>query len=213
MLKTRLSLHPLAVRISHWLTAAAMFMMITSGWAIYNASPLFGFRFPAWMTLGGWLAGALLWHFAAMWLLFASFAIYLIYGFATGHFRRKLLPIAPSALLHDLRGALRGHLAHDDISRYNTVQRASYVGVLVAILAAILSGLAMWKPVQLQSLAFLMGGYEGARLVHFLAMAAIVAFIVVHLTLVVLVPRTFLPMIRGWARAPSPQSIEPEGQP
>lgn len=195
----KVTVHPLAVRIFHWLSALAIIVMILSGWRIYNASPLFSFSFPNAITLGGWLAGALQWHFAAMWLLIVSFLGYLIHGIVSGHFRRSFFPVWPGAVLRDVGQALRGKLAHD-VGMYNAVQRAAYLGVIAAILVTLFSGLAIWKPVQFQELAAIMGGYNGARLVHFLGMSAIVAFIVVHLTLVLLVPSTLLPMFRGWAR-------------
>src|SRR5215510_11229181 len=97
-----LRLHPLPVRIMHWINAVAMIVMIMSGWQIYNASPLFDFSFSRNITLGGWLAGALLWHFAAMWLLMINGLVYLIAGLATGRFRRKLLPITPAGVITDL---------------------------------------------------------------------------------------------------------------
>ena len=195
----RLHIHPSAVRIWHWLNAVAILMMITSGWRIYNASPLFSFRFPKSITLGGWLGGALQWHFAAMWLLVGNLLIYLVYGIVTGHFRKVFFPVTPATVIADVGKALRGRLPHL-VGEYNAVQRAAYVLVIAAILLTIFSGLAVWKPVQFQALAALMGGYEGARLVHFFAMSAIAAFIVVHLCLVILVPKTLLPMIVGWAR-------------
>ena len=198
-MSARVRVHSLSVRIFHWLNATAIILMIMSGWRIYNASPLFGFRFPNSITLGGWLGGALQWHFAAMWLLVINFVVYLVIGFASGHFRKAFLPVTPGSVLRDVGRALRGRLAHET-GVYNAVQRASYIGVLLAILLTVISGLCVWKPVQLQEIAALMGGYEGARLVHFIGMALISAFIVVHLALVLLVPSTFLPMIRGWAR-------------
>ena len=92
----RATIHPLWLRITHWINAVAMVAMIGSGWEIYNASPLFGFAFPKSITIGGWLAGALLWHFAAMWLLAVNGLVYIALGIATGRFRRKLLPIRPA---------------------------------------------------------------------------------------------------------------------
>ena len=195
----KVRVHSLSVRIFHWLNAIAIILMIMSGWRIYNASPLFGFRFPNSITLGGWLGGALQWHFAAMWLLVINFVVYLVIGFASGHFRNAFLPVSPGSVLRDVGKALRGRLAHET-GVYNAVQRSSYIGVLLAILLTVVSGLCVWKPVQMQEIAALMGGYEGARLVHFVGMALISAFIVVHLALVLLVPGAFLPMIRGWAR-------------
>jgi thiosulfate reductase cytochrome b subunit len=193
-------IHPAVVRITHWVNVVAVVLMVGSGWRIYNASPLFNFYFPTELTIGGWLAGALQWHFAAMWLFALNGLVYVVYGVLSGHFRRKLLPITPRAVLHDVREALRGKLAHEDLSVYNAAQRAAYLALIVALAVLVLSGLAIWKPVQLQELAAIMGGYEGARLVHFFAMAIMVLIVVVHVVMVLLVPRTFPTMITGRAR-------------
>jgi thiosulfate reductase cytochrome b subunit len=190
-------IHPLVVRITHWINVLAILIMITSGWAIYNASPLFGFEIPYAVTLGGWLAGALQWHFAGMWLFALNGLVYLAYGIASGHFRRKLLPVTPRAVLHDIREALRGHLAHDDLSVYNAAQRAAYVALILALVLLVATGLAIWKPVQFYSLARLMGDYEGARYLHFFAMSAVFLIVVVHVIMVILVPRTFPTMFTG----------------
>jgi thiosulfate reductase cytochrome b subunit len=190
-------IHPLVVRITHWVNVLAVLIMITSGWAIYNASPLFGFEIPYSITLGGWLAGALQWHFAGMWLFAINGLVYLAYGIASGHFRRKLLPISPRALLHDIREAMRGRLAHEDLSVYNAAQRGAYVALILALIVMVASGLVLWKPVQLYSLGRLMGDYEGARLLHFFAMAAVAFIVVVHVLMVILVPRTFPTMFTG----------------
>ena len=195
--------HPAIVRITHWINAAAILVMVASGWRIYNASPLFDFKLPAELTLGGWLAGALQWHFAAMWVLFLNGLVYLAYGFASGRFRRRLLPITVRGILSDVSAALRGKLAHDDLTVYNTAQRAAYVAIIVAGIVLVASGLAIWKPVQLHWLAALMGDYEGARLVHFFAMAAVVFIALVHIVMVILVPRTFPSMITGRIRGPA----------
>jgi thiosulfate reductase cytochrome b subunit len=189
--------HPLYVRLTHWINAVAVVVMIGSGWEIYNASPLFGFVFPKSVTLGGWLAGGLLWHFAAMWLMVANGLVYLAVGLATGRFRRKLLPIRRAELATDFRKALSGRLRHDDPAVYNAVQKALYLGVILAGVVIVASGLAMWKPVQLYELTLVFGGYEGARLVHFFAMAAIVLFLVIHVVMALLVPRSLRAMILG----------------
>src|ERR1700710_999909 len=180
-------IHPLWVRIAHWINAIAMLVMIGSGWEIYNASPLFGFSFPGSITLGGWLAGALLWHFAAMWVLAVNGIVYVALGLATGRFRRKLLPIRPGEVIADTKAALTFNLSHDDLSKYNAVQRLLYAGIIVVAIVIVLSGLSIWKPVQLQWLTALFGGYDTARYVHFVCMAAIVAFMVIHVALAVLV--------------------------
>jgi thiosulfate reductase cytochrome b subunit len=190
-------IHPAWVRVTHWINVVAMAVMIGSGWEIYNASPLFPFTFPRGVTLGGWLAGALLWHFAAMWLLAVNGLIYVVLGIVTGRFRRKLVPIRPGEVLADARAALAGKLAHDDLAVYNAIQKLLYLGVILAGIVIVLSGVAIWKPVQLQELAALFGGYDAARYVHFFAMAAIVGFLVVHVIMAVLVPKSLRAMITG----------------
>jgi len=194
-------IHPLVVRVTHWLNVLAVLIMITSGWQIYNASPLFAFSFPDAITLGGWLAGALQWHFAGMWLFALNGLVYLLYGILSGHFHRKLLPISPRAVVRDIGQALRGHLAHEDLSVYNAAQRAAYVALIFFLCLLIASGLAIWKPVQLYWLASLMGDYEGARYLHFFAMSAVACIVVVHVVMVVLVPRTFPTMITERTRS------------
>ena len=207
---TYVRIHPLLVRITHWVNAFAILIMVLSGWRIYNASPLFAFRFPDHWTLGGWLAGALQWHFAAMWLLALNGLVYLAYGLTSGHLRRKLLPLAPGAVFRDLASALRGRLAHDDLTVYNAAQRAAYLGAIVIITALVLSGLVIWKPVQFQALGLLMGDYEGARLLHFFAMSALVFFVIVHVAMVLLVPRTLPSMFTGRVKTSAAPPPSPE---
>jgi thiosulfate reductase cytochrome b subunit len=191
------TIHPLWVRVTHWINAVAIFMMVGSGWEIYNASPLFGFTYPKSITIGGWLAGALLWHFAAMWLLAVNGLIYVTLGILTGRFRRKLFPLRPREVIADAIAALRGKLAHDDLSAYNAVQKLLYLGVILAGVVIVLSGMAIWKPVQMQELTALFGGYDAARYVHFFAMATIVGFLVVHIVMAFLVPRSLRAIILG----------------
>ena len=190
-------IHPLIVRITHWLNAIAVVIMILSGWRIYNASPLFAFKFPAWMTLGGWLGGALQWHLAAMWLLMANGAIYLAYGILSGRIRTRFFPISPREVVRDLRDALDGKLAHDNLAHYNGVQKLFYAGVIALLILVVLSGLAIWKPVQLWWLAALFGGFQGGRVVHFLSMSAIAGFLIVHVVMALLVPKTIRAMLIG----------------
>jgi thiosulfate reductase cytochrome b subunit len=194
---TQTAIHPAWVRVTHWLNALAMLVMIGSGWRVYNAAPLFGFTFPNGATLGGWLGGALLWHFAAMWIIAVNGLVYVSLGIASGRFRRKLWPIRPRDIVHDVVAALTLRLSHDDLSVYNAVQKLLYAGVILAGLIVVVSGLSIWKPVQLQELTTLFGGYDAARYVHFFAMAAIVAFLVVHVSLAVLVPKSLRAMING----------------
>lgn len=189
--------HPLWVRLTHWINAIAVAVMIGSGWEIYNASPLFPFAFPPSITLGGWLAGALLWHFAAMWVFAINGLVYLLFGLASGRFRRMLIPVRLSDVLADLRAAFRGKLSHADLSAYNAVQKVFYLGILIAGLVLVLSGLAIWKPVQLQELTAFFGGYDAARLVHFFAMAAVVSFLLIHIVMALVVPRSLRAMFTG----------------
>ena len=190
-------IQPAWVRTVHWINAVAMILMIMSGWQIYDASPLFRFSFPSSITLGGWLGGALLWHFAAMWLLMVNGLVYLTLGFATGRFRKKLLPITPGGVITDAKAALTGKLSHDDLTRYNYVQKLLYAGIIVVGVVIVLSGLSIWKPVQLQYLTALFGVYDVARYVHFICMSAIVAFLIVHVALAVLVPKSLRAMVIG----------------
>jgi thiosulfate reductase cytochrome b subunit len=191
-------IHPRWVRVTHWVNALAMLMMIGSGWQIYDASPLFNFiYFPRHFALGEWLAGALLWHFAAMWLLVLNGIVYVTLGIATGRFRRKLFPIRIGEVMRDLGAALRGRLSHDDLAVYNAVQRLLYLGVILAGVVIVLSGLSIWKPVQLKYLTDFFGGYNTARYVHFFAMASIVAFLTIHVVLALIVPKSLRAMILG----------------
>lgn len=197
-LPTKHAIQPVWLRVTHWVNALAVLTMVTSGWQVYNASPIFeSITFPGSITLGGWLGGALLWHFAAMWLLVANFLVYLTLNIVSGRFSRRLLPVGPRSLFRDLWAALRGALSHDDLSRYNAVQKFAYLAVILDTVVLVLSGLAIWKPVQFPLLRELMGGYDEARVVHFCAMAFMVGFFLVHIVMVVLVPRSFLTMIRG----------------
>jgi hypothetical protein len=191
------TIQPGWVRIVHWINAIAMVMMIGSGWQIYNASPLFNFTFSSALTIGGWLGGALQWHFAAMWLLMINGLVYLTLGIVTGRFRKKLLPISASGVIDDTRAALTFSLSHDDISKYNQVQKLLYAGIIVVGIVVVLSGLSIWKPVQFQYLTAIFGGYDVARYVHFTCMALIVGFLVIHIALALLVPKSLRAMIIG----------------
>lgn len=188
-------IHPWLLRLTHWLNAFAIVMMIGSGWQIYNASPLFGFSFPLSITIGGWLGAAIAWHLAMMWLLVGNALVYFIWTALSGHWR-KLVPPGPHAIWRDIRAALTFRLKHET-GVYNAVQRLLYTGVLLAGVVIVLSGLAIWKPIQLWPLCDLFGGYFAARYVHFFAMAAIVLFLAIHLTLVAMVPKVLPPMITG----------------
>ncbi len=191
------AIHALWLRITHWINAVAVVLMAASGWRIYNAAPFWPFTIPAGATLGGWLGGALQWHFAAMWLLVANGVVYLAMNLLTGRLARQFLPVSPRQFLRDLGAALHGRLAHADPHRYNAVQRVAYLFVMLDIVLLVLTGLVLWKSVQFPLLRALFGGYDLARRFHFLAMAALLGFVAIHLVMVALVPRTLLAMLRG----------------
>ena len=188
---------PLWLRVTHWLNAFGVILMVMSGWRVYNASPLFGFVFPDPLTIGGWLGGALQWHFAAMWIIVVNGLLYLIANLVTKRLFTQFFPLSPRAAWADLKAALRGRLSHGDLRIYNTVQRAAYLFVMLDLVVLVLSGLVLWKSVQFPLLRELLGGYETARRIHFFAMTGIVAFFAIHIVMTVLVPRTLLAMIRG----------------
>jgi thiosulfate reductase cytochrome b subunit len=202
-------IHRLNVRVFHWLNAISIVLMVLSGWQIYNATQFWSedWAFPAWATLGDWLGGGIRWHLAAMWLLMANLAVYLVIGIFSGHFKRRFFPVTPKSVLSDFTKAATFKLPHDHVN-YNSVQKASYIGVLLVIVLTILSGFEIWKPVQLQALGWFLGGYEGARRIHFIGMTLICAFIVMHLALVAIVPSTLIPMITGKWRGAKPSKTE-----
>ena len=204
--------HPIAARVTHWLMALAILLLIGSGWRIYNASPIFDFRFPEAVTLGGdvedalalhndpGVASALAWHVAAMWLLALSYLGFVLWNTITGHFRRDFLPIGPRLFWRDFVAAATFRLQHR-LGEYNVVQRVAYWGALGSVAMMLLSGIAIWKPVQTYPLEVLFGGFQGARIVHLVFMTAIVLFIAIHVALVILVPKTFVAMTLGRATA------------
>lgn len=191
------AVHPAWLRATHWLNVLAVVVMVASGWRIYNAAPFWPFTLPSELTLGGWLGGALQWHFAGMWLLGANGLLYLALNLGSGRFSRRFLPVRIGDVWSDLMSALRGRLGHADPAHYNGVQRVAYLAVVLDLGVLVLSGLVLWKSVQFPLLREAMGGYEGARRVHFVAMGVLLAFVAVHLTMVALVPRTLIAMLRG----------------
>jgi thiosulfate reductase cytochrome b subunit len=211
---TQRKLHPAPIRIMHWINALAMFIMIGSGWKIYNDEVIFGWlHFPDALTLGHWAQHGLQWHFFGMWLIVLNGLSYLIYGLAMGRFRRMLLPLRWSEFVATVKDALRLRLSHDDPTRYNTVQKLLYIGVICASILIVISGLAIWKPIQFSELLDLFGSFQNARLVHFLCMSAIVLFIAVHVTLAVLVPHTLVAMITGGPKVDAQAQARPQPEP
>ena len=218
----RIWVHSPFVRVTHWINAVAIIIMIGSGWRIYNNVPIFSWlTFPEWATLGGdpeityklnkdvGFSNALLWHFAAMWVFFVNGIVALGFGLLSGRLQMKWLPVRISELIHDIREALRFNLAHDDIRVYNAIQKLLYIGVILAAILMLVSGLAIWKPVQFQTLTWLFYDFQGARLAHFIGMSAIALFVLVHVTLAILVPKTITAMTRGSIPAEGPAGISP----
>ena len=189
-------IHPLFVRITHWINAYAAIAMLMSGMRIYNASPLYEFRFPAEVTLGGWLAGARSWHFAVMWLLVINGIAYLLYGIFSGHFIRKMLNIGAMSAYRNVKLELKYLLIHGT-GEYNIIQRLLYVLVILDVILLFFSGLALWKPVQLQRLTDFLGGYEQARHIHFYGMVILAVFIAIHVSLAFAVKGTIKSMFTG----------------
>ncbi|MFL6796502.1 MAG: cytochrome b/b6 domain-containing protein [Xanthobacteraceae bacterium] len=191
-------LHPLPLRVMHWINAVATFIMIGSGWRIYNDDVIFGWlQFPDWLVIGKWAQYGLQWHFFGMWIFAINGIAYLTYGIVTGRFRRKLFPISVREVLVAVGDALRFRLSHDDLTVYNAVQKILYLGVMLIGILIVITGLCLWKPVQFSELAGLFGSFQVIRVIHFLCMSAIVGFIVVHVTLALLVPQSLLAMLTG----------------
>jgi thiosulfate reductase cytochrome b subunit len=141
-----------------------------------------------------------------MWLLALNGAAYLIYGVVTGRLRERLLPIRVADLVQTVRDTLRLHVAHEDLTTYNAVQKVLYIVVILAGVSQVVTGLAIWKPVQFSGLTALLGGFQAARLIHFAGMSVIVGFLVVHVALSLLVPQTLWAMLTGGPRLASPKA-------
>src|SRR3974377_253475 len=183
-------LHPLPLRIMHWINALAIFIMIGSGWKIYNDDILFSFlRFPDAIVIGKWAQYGLQWHFFGMWIFVLNGIAYFCYGIISGRFWQKLFPISPREVFVTVGEALRFRLRHDDLTHYNAVQKLLYLGVMLVGVLIVISGLALWKPVQFSELANLFGNFQKIRFGNFFFMSAIVAFVVINLTVSVLVHR------------------------
>ena len=203
-------LHPLPLRVMHWTNAIAIFIMVGSGWKIYNDEVIFGWlHFPEYLTIGKWAQHGLQWHFLGMWIFALNGLAYLAYGLMTGRFRGMLLPVYWSELMQTIKDTLHFHLAHDDLTKYNAVQKLLYIGVICVGIMMVVSGLAIWKPVQFSELLSLFGSFQNARLVHFLCMSAIVLFVVVHVALALLVPRTLVSMVTGGPEVSAQPQPEP----
>ena len=191
-------LHPLPVRIMHWTNAVAVLIMITSGWKIYNDEVIFGWlHFPDEITLGKWAQHGLQWHFLGMWIFALNGLAYLSYGIFSGRFRQKLFPLSVPEIFATISDALRFRLKHDELTHYNAVQKMLYLGIMIVGILTVMSGLAIWKPIQFSELLALFYDFQTARLVHFLCMTAFVLFLLVHVALALLVPSSLLAMLTG----------------
>ena len=205
-------LQPLPIRITHWIAVPVIILMAGSGLQIYAAYPALGprgaqyswFPFqnmapPAWMRFGGWLGGARHWHFALAWYLIINGIVYLAYLFARGEWRRRLFLPHRDALnaVGMFMYYLKIRKAPPPPDFYNGLQRLAYTSAIVFAIVVVMSGLAMYKPVQLHPLTMLFGGYEAARTIHFIALWLLVLFFLNHLVLVALHPRELRNMITG----------------
>src|ERR1700736_3272348 len=196
--RQRARLHPLSLRIMHWINAAGVFINNGSRWKIYDDEVIFGWlHFPDSIVIGKWAQYGLQWHFFGMWIFVLNGLAYLTYGIATGRFRQKLFPLSLREILATVGEALRFRLRHDDLTHYNAVQKMLYLGVMAVGILIVISGLSLWKPVQFSELAALFGSFQTIRVVHFLCMAAIVGFLLVHISLALLVPKSLVAMVTG----------------
>jgi Ni/Fe-hydrogenase b-type cytochrome subunit len=205
--------YPWAVRFCHWTTAVAITILTLSGLRILNAFPSFGPKIPERdlieavpkaITLGGWLGGALRWHFTFMWIFAAAGVLYGISQIVSGHYRtvlftpRDLPGVWPMVRHYFFFGP-----KPTTTGAYNPLQKLAYTTAVLLGALSLLTGMVMYKPAQLSALGWLFGGYHGARLVHFLAMCGIVAFIPGHVVMVALHGwDNFTSMLTGWKRHP-----------
>ena len=194
----------------HWVNALAIFIMVGSGWRIYNDDVLFGWlHFPDFLVIGKWAQYGLQWHFLGMWIFAANGLVYVTYGIVTGRFRQKLFPISPREVLATVGDALRLRLRHEDLTVYNAVQKILYLGVMLVGVLMVITGLCLWKPVQFSELADLFGNFQTIRLIHFLGMSAIMVFVLIHVTLALLVPQSLLAMLTGGPTVGDTLAVEP----
>lgn len=214
--------HPWAVRFSHWANAVTVTVLTMSGLQIFSAFPSFGPKIPqenlieampGALALGGWLGGALQWHFTFMWIFAGSGLLYVVSQIVSGHYRtvlftpRDVRGVWPMARHYFLFGP-----KPPSTGQYNPLQKLAYTSTLGFGAVSVLTGLVMYKPIQFSAVAWLVGGYDGARLIHFLAMCGTLAFIPGHLVMVALHGwDNFASMVTGWKRRPD--YVAPRGRP
>lgn len=213
--------HHWIVRLTHWVNVVAFTIMVGSGLRIFNAYPAFARRgetfccypfegdpIPSWLTFGGWLAGARNWHFAMMWLLVVNGLVYLGFVYLHGEWR-DLVP--RRGTFRDAWEMIKFYLFvrkdHPRQGKHNALQRLTYFILPIVGAVQVLTGLAIWKPVQLGWLSALFGGYVWARYWHFVAMAVLVLLALVHVFMVFAVdPYSIKSMITGgYDEAKSPE--------
>ncbi|SGY85966.1 cytochrome b/b6 domain-containing protein [Moritella viscosa] len=187
-------IHSGLIRILHALNAISVIGLISSGWAIFNASPLYPISFPVSLSLGGYLTEALQWHFLLIWLFVFSSILFVLSRLLSLTVAPNLWPISIKKIVNETQQVLTFNLKHY-IGEYNHIQRMFYLTAFLLFIVLILSGLGLWKPVQFQVINYIVGGYENMRRVHFWAMVSISTFIIVHLSMVIMVPSTLLSMI------------------
>ncbi len=196
--------HPLIIRITHWVNFIALGIMVTSGMRIYNASPIWDFEFPPALTLGGWLAGARMWHFFAMWLFVVNGLVWFPYNITSRHGRTTTLFRASDAsgLLPMILYYLRVRKTHPPAKKYNALQKLAYTTIPLVGLGSILTGLSLYWPVQFSGIAAPFGGYDSARVFHFLFACALVFFFFGHMIMVIIAGwSNFASMITGWKKS------------
>ena len=187
----------------HWINAFCMLAMIGSGWGIYDDDVVVrGLHFPHWARLGSWAAPSLNIHLAVMWFVAVNGIAYLVYGLVTGRLRERLLPVRAVDVAHTIRDTLHLRVAHEDLTTYNAVQKLLYMLAIAVGVSQVVTGIALWKPVQFAWLTALLGGFQSVRVIHFAGMSILVGFLVVHVALSLLVPRTLLAMLSGGPRVP-----------
>jgi len=204
--------HPFIIRLCHWVNALSLFVMVGSGLQIFRAFPSFGAKIPQkdlinWprsLALGGWLGGALQWHLTFMWIYIATGLLYFGYQIFSGHYKQVLFvrrdvpglwPMVRHYFFFGPKLSVR--------EAYNPLQKYAYTSVIVLGVLSVLTGFAIWKPVQFSWLAWLMGGFHWTRLWHFLIMCVLLSFVFCHLVIVVLHGwNNFVPMLTGWKEDP-----------
>lgn len=211
--------HPLIVRVTHWINAIALGIMITSGFRIYNASPILDFRFPEWIMLGGWLGGARQWHFFAMWIFVVNGVFYVLYNVLSKHGRKTTLFSKGdvSGVLPMIQYYLTIRKEHPPQGKYNALQKFAYTQVPLFAVGSILTGMAIYWPTQFSWLTSMFGGFDTARVWHFIFTLLFVSFIGGHLLMVVIAGWwNFVSIFTGWRVLPAEQSapvIVPDPEP